>query len=952
MSNTVSRPVREYQPGDWVCVWRKATWRARKRKEDYNPEARFVGPGRVLFTEPAILPDAREAMIWVLMGTQLWRCSPDQLRPATEAEVSTDLIGRGTVLTRPVLDQLKVLRRVTDVRREGTFDWDDPDLPETPHAEGAVLPEADMSQSQPAGDWEKSLEQMSDEWTRRLRARREPGYEPTGRERLDPSQVSRMVNRWQQLVSINENRKREGLPPMTQLPSGMPEDDEQMKKRVRCLGTEHFSLEENDAMIIEEPYEHILHKIEELEELARKTAELEMLRETIREERRQEQHLLGLLSEACEKREEVCEISFDVEDPWMLIQQGFIYTKNIMQGPSKEIVFNNLTPEHKKLFEEAMAREIAEVLRSQALRAAAEVMTPEELSERIIPMRWVLTWKFIPGVEDKASSRVTSKPAAKKEKGKPNVLAESGQYNAKARLVLLGYKHPDLAARDQHTGQRKLATAAPTLTRLVRNLRLQASAPDEHEVESADAKSAFLQSARKLEGKPLYTYAVAEVAHALGVKPGTAIQVIGAFYGLTIAPRMFWLDADEKLSQRGGTVHPCEKCLWIFREEQPPYKVVGRIGAHVDDFLICRHKESERWQKIRKSINEMYLWSPWQKGKFTFAGCEMTQLKDHTVTLTQTEFSNALRPVEIANEASRSDGDTLTPSEISQFRGAIMKAAWRAGQTGPQYAARVNITASKTKAPSVLDLKETNKILKEMKKTANVGLLFPSFNHGKKAEERLTWEDMVMLHFGDAAQNNRHDGSSTGGCISGFSTNKIMDGGEQPMSIIDWRSWRLERAAKGSNGCEAQALYETEDRGWKCRIMWTLLYTPVLYRGQQEEAASRIESLLIMDSRGLYDAITLSETAFCGMSSARTGTEAMAIQRGTKPHTRCYATWVPSDLNLADALTKISPEALKVYQLYLERRVWCVRFQADFVSARKAQKLRRRSTTSWRRRTC
>ena len=101
-----------------------------------------------------------------------------------------------------------------------------------------------------------------------------------------------------------------------------------------------------------------------------------------------------------------------------------------------------------------------------------------------------------------------------------------------------------------------------------------------------------------------------------------------------------------------------------------------------------------------------------------------------------------------------------------------------------------------------------------------------------------------------------------------------------------------------------------------------------------------------MDSRGLYDAVTLSETAFCGMSSAKTGTEAMAIQAGTRPQHRCYATWVPSDVNLADALTKVAPEAMKVMQLYLEKRAWCVRFSQEFVSARKAQKLRRKQPSS------
>ena len=52
-------------------------------------------------------------------------------------------------------------------------------------------------------------------------------------------------------------------------------------------------------------------------------------------------------------------------------------------------------------------------------------------------------------------------------------------------------------------------------------------------------------------------------------------------------------------------------------------------------------------------------------------------------------------------------------------------------------------------------------------------------------------------------------------------------------------------------------------------------------------------------------------------------------------------TWVPSDMNLGDALTKVHPDALRVIQLYLDRRTWCVRFADEFVSARQAQRLRK-----------
>ena len=50
---------------------------------------------------------------------------------------------------------------------------------------------------------------------------------------------------------------------------------------------------------------------------------------------------------------------------------------------------------------------------------------------------------------------------------------------------------------------------------------------------------------------------------------------------------------------------------------------------------------------------------------------------------------------------------------------------------------------------------------------------------------------------------------------------------------------------------------------------------------------------------------------------------------------------MPSDINLVEALTKVTADAFKVTATYLERRRWVVRFNNDFVSVRKQQNLRK-----------
>lgn len=97
-----------------------------------------------------------------------------------------------------------------------------------------------------------------------------------------------------------------------------------------------------------------------------------------------------------------------------------------------------------------------------------------------------------------------------------------------------------------------------------------------------------------------------------------------------------------------------------------------------------------------------------------------------------------------------------------------------------------------------------------------------------------------------------------------------------------------------------------------------------------------------MDSRGCYDALVTNESLGTSIDDARASIDMIAVQQGTAPETLCHPTWVPSDLNLANSLTKCSTEAYRAEMaLFHTKKSWIVRFNNEFISARKAQRLRR-----------
>ena len=68
-ARTSSTPVRTWNPGQWVFCFRRG-----RPNDALHPVSRWVGPGIVVLQSPSV--------VYVAMRTRLWRCAPEQLRPA------------------------------------------------------------------------------------------------------------------------------------------------------------------------------------------------------------------------------------------------------------------------------------------------------------------------------------------------------------------------------------------------------------------------------------------------------------------------------------------------------------------------------------------------------------------------------------------------------------------------------------------------------------------------------------------------------------------------------------------------------------------------------------------------------------------------------------------------------------------------------------------------------
>ena len=96
-ANSRSRPSYEYRPGELVFFWRSQK-DAKSRRSPGNKHGSFLGPARVLATETRRDTDGHVrpgSSVWLIRGRSLIKCSPDQLRHASEREELVEALSEG-----------------------------------------------------------------------------------------------------------------------------------------------------------------------------------------------------------------------------------------------------------------------------------------------------------------------------------------------------------------------------------------------------------------------------------------------------------------------------------------------------------------------------------------------------------------------------------------------------------------------------------------------------------------------------------------------------------------------------------------------------------------------------------------------------------------------------------------------------------------------------------------
>ena len=172
----------------------------------------------------------------------------------------------------------------------------------------------------------------------------------------------------------------------------------------------------------------------------------------------------------------------------------------------------------------------------------------------------------------------------------------------------------------------------------------------------------------------------------------------------------------------------------------------------------------------------------------------------HEVSVDLQDYTNKfITEAPITRARSRQRQESQTAQELSMLRSVLGTASWRAQQMSPLFAADVSLLLSAAAQPTVQDLLNANKFVRDMRRSAAQSTHFHSF------KETLR-QQLFFASWTDASDRPRPDGSRTGGYVIILATEHLFGHGQEDnVSVMAWRSFKLPRKIAGSNNGETQS---------------------------------------------------------------------------------------------------------------------------------------------------
>ena len=526
-------------------------------------------------------------------------------------------------------------------------------------------------------------------------------------------------------------------------------------------------------------------------------------------------------------------------------------------------------------------------LKALSLQESRQVR--QQFADRIVPSRLVLTPK----------------------------VDESGGDIVKARWTARGDKDPDLFSLI-----REGKTQARTISSNGRFTVLQLIASYKFKMQLGDVTGAFLEADDmvRTEGK---LYMSMPTTYPLpGYDKEQLFEVIRPIYGLNDSPQSWFNKYRHTVQKQGWKQSQLDPCVFFLWEKQ---QLVGIMGVHVDDVVIGG--SGKLFELKLQWLRSTFPFRKWQEGQGTFCGSELKQ--DPTtggISVHQRSFIEKMQKPKLRSK----DPSTMevNDEEVTSLKSCLGAALWLARETRPDLAVQVSQGQQLMPRPTLGEAKTVGNVVRRAKQYQELEWRIQSI-----PAKRLR----LCLHT-DAAFGNAKGKGTQAGYIVGVTDEMLQQGKQAPWSPATWRSYRLKRVVGSTFAGESQALMDGLGHAeWiGCHLAEGIF--PDFSLQERGQFLKQFELQAVVDCKSVYD--HLQQYASPGSVSDKRVAIDLVIIRETLQRIHGVIRWCPTWLQLADALTKASPEAMDLLRGALMKNEYHLHAESSMMAAAAEQKQR------------
>ena len=448
---------------------------------------------------------------------------------------------------------------------------------------------------------------------------------------------------------------------------------------------------------------------------------------------------------------------------------------------------------------------------------------------------------------------------------------------AKSRLVVPGHLDPGLGM---------FRTDAPTTSLTATRLAKAVAAGRGWAGWAFDVSTAFLSG--DPTQREIYVRAPAEGLPAVrgqsAIRPFELLQILKSAYGLTEAPRLWYLRANRNLEKTPLKELAAAKATYVASENGVSWAL---LCLHVDDGLLMGSESDPRFQALKKQIDGLFKIKEWKQVPLTFLGVDLK--KDETGLVD--DMTAYVKNIKVPEVTKKSPETPLDEKELTAFRQLVMRLRWPAQLAMPQVLYEVSLLAQKVSKATHGDFREAQALHKRFLQEAEAGraaLKYP----------KMEGVPFLVTYF-DASLGKEVDGKSQLGAIH-FLTDEGVMNGPRPACAVEFTTTKSSRVVRSSMAAEACSMSIAVDRH-----MYARLVLDMLLRGSYPVTASwredcRVKGGVVTDAKSLYDHLSTTGQ----IPKERQTMLDLLASKHLLEGDLFKLFWVPTHRQFADVLTK------------------------------------------------